>query len=149
MSTLTKIREAAELRAKALEEATEEARKVLKPALETFMQEHPDVLAIGWVQYTPYFNDGEPCEFSVGDLHAFPKSKEDEGSVDDSFYEKPWVYCYGSGKETGFSPETWGALVDLRRTLQSCEDELEAVFGDSVKVTVTASGVDIEFYDHD
>lgn len=26
---------------------------------------HPDLLALQWTQYTPYFNDGEPCEFGV------------------------------------------------------------------------------------
>lgn len=26
------------------------------------------VLGVGWTQYTPYFNDGDPCVFGVGDL---------------------------------------------------------------------------------
>jgi len=29
--------------------------------------EHPTIQTISWTQYTPYFNDGEPCEFSVHD----------------------------------------------------------------------------------
>ena len=30
----------------------------------------PEIAALRWRQYTPYFNDGEPCTFSVNDLYA-------------------------------------------------------------------------------
>lgn len=29
--------------------------------------ESPVVMALGWDQYTPYYNDGEPCTFRVGE----------------------------------------------------------------------------------
>lgn len=33
-------------------------------------EENPRLRAICWTQYTPYFNDGEPCEFRMGEINA-------------------------------------------------------------------------------
>lgn len=43
--------------------------------------EHPTIQTISWTQYTPYFNDGEPCEFSVHDC---------AGSILINGEEYPW-----------------------------------------------------------
>jgi hypothetical protein len=47
------------------------------------------VEAIRWHQYTPYFNDGEPCEFSVGEATVNLDEKfganEAEGDYEDGF----------------------------------------------------------------
>jgi hypothetical protein len=41
------------------------------------------VHAITWLQYTPYFNDGEACEFSVHHPYALHKPLDDEDVLDD------------------------------------------------------------------
>jgi hypothetical protein len=129
---------------KAIEEkAREEAKQILAPGLQQFMKEHPEVKAIGWTQYTPYFNDGDPCEFSVGEIFA---SIADER--DDSLYGDGWVELY-SKPEEGFSAETWTALIELNKTLSGSDEELLAAFGDHVKVIVTHEGVEVEEFDHD
>lgn len=38
----------------------------LEPLLRAVLND-PTIHSIGWYQYTPYFNDGEPCTFSVGE----------------------------------------------------------------------------------
>lgn len=38
-------------------------------AAKAFFEACPGVQAIAWTQYTPYFNDGDPCVFSVGELY--------------------------------------------------------------------------------
>lgn len=129
---------------KAIEEkAREEAKAILAPGLQQFMKEHPEVTAIGWTQYTPYFNDGETCEFSVGEIYA---SIAEERA--DSFYDEGWVELYNKTAE-GFSDATWAALQGLNKTLSGAEYELLAAFGDHVKVVVTQEGVEVEEYDHD
>ena len=47
---------------------------------ETFIQiatsavnEHPTIGMLCWAQYTPYFNDGDECVFSVRDIYAYSK----------------------------------------------------------------------------
>jgi hypothetical protein len=45
------------------------------------------VKAATWHQYTPYFNDGEPCEFSVYDLSVTNNEEVAENWLDDNFHE--------------------------------------------------------------
>lgn len=41
-------------------------KEVLKEQIDGLFDKWGDKLeSIGWVQYTPYFNDGDTCEFSV------------------------------------------------------------------------------------
>lgn len=129
---------------KAIEDAArEQAKAILAPGLKEFMEAHPSVKAIGWTQYTPHFNDGDPCTFGVHGLHA---SASDER--DDDFYGEGWHELYGKTAE-GFSNESWAALHELEKALTGAEPELEAAFGDHVRVIVTRDGVDIEEYSHD
>ncbi|WPH58224.1 hypothetical protein SEA_ALONE_136 [Streptomyces phage Alone3] len=45
------------------------------------------IKAVTWHQYTPYFNDGEPCEFSVYDLCVTSNEEVAEHWVNGDFYE--------------------------------------------------------------
>jgi len=53
----------------------EAAQNELKPALKSALLELkevvPQINKIEWTQYTPYFNDGEPCEFMINDIYFF------------------------------------------------------------------------------
>lgn len=52
-----------------------------KEIFKEFFDNYPEIQAIGWEQYTPYFNDGEPCVFSVGEKSFLDQdtSLEDAG----------------------------------------------------------------------
>ena len=48
-----------------------------------FFKNNPEIVNVGWTQYTPYFNDGDPCVFSVGDFYFQTKTEaEDEDAPD-------------------------------------------------------------------
>lgn len=49
--------------AKAFMKAT--GKEALQEAFTEFFNKHPEATAIVWTQYVPYFNDGDPCVFSV------------------------------------------------------------------------------------
>jgi hypothetical protein len=136
---LEELKGLSERRAKAIEAFQEGAKKLIEPTLKNFMQEHKTVQSIRWRQYTPYFNDGEPCVFSVHELEALPVGRDDG---------EDWDYIYGKA-ENGYDEADWGGLVELSKTLQGMQDELEAVFGDHVQVIVTRDGVEVEEYEHD
>jgi hypothetical protein len=54
----------------------------------------PGVEAVRWQQYTPYFNDGEPCEFNVYDfLVRIVGDADDSGDYEDGFRSS--LYDYG------------------------------------------------------
>jgi len=60
-----------------------------------FFKSHPEIKAVYWCQYTPYFNDGDPCVFNVGEVCL--SNIEDFESNDnfDGYYES-----YIDGKYT-------------------------------------------------
>jgi hypothetical protein len=66
-------------------EMQENSKVLMKEAFREFFEKYDVVDNIFWTQYTPYFNDGESCEFSVGDAYLVLKDDEDaceyEGST--------------------------------------------------------------------
>ncbi len=76
-------------------------KEELGPYFEAVLSD-PTVEAIRWTQYTPYFNDGDPCIFSAAGLYVLPDGAKDDTEDDD--YEgygeeesASWVsvdYCY-------------------------------------------------------
>lgn len=211
------------LRAKAREEATQ----IISLSFKEFFEKYGDLVhAIYWMQYTPYFNDGEACEFSVNDpCIALKKQDEDEDydySYDGEFiydqddleslhkklqehlewkadpiafatirlndYKKsygrdPWRNSYGysymsddaardkwlreykphytseedirseiaiAEKIIAQAPDLKKDFKEISRFIMSLDDDLmEGLYGDHVKVIVTADGVEVEEHDHD
>lgn len=81
----------------------ETSKQVFHKAISAFFQKYPEVEALRWNQYTPYFNDGDTCEFSVHDLYFCTKQdlkeiEDGEITLDDLYdlnpYAKPDKYVY-------------------------------------------------------
>lgn len=123
------------------------AQKILGPGLKAFMLENPNIEAVRWAQYTPYFNDGDTCEFGVGELYFKLVGGDPEAGDDGDGFQ--YLSAYTARKEGYIEQDWFKALNELSAALESSEEELLAAFGDHVRVTVTQSGVDIEEYEHD
>jgi len=124
----------------------EEAKTLLTPAILSVFK-FDEVEKVKWTQYTPYFNDGEPCVFSVGDIYVRSnKSTEEEGEEDEGF---EYISSYNKKVPDGFSAEAWAALNELSDALSGMHDVLEEAFGDHVQVFVTREGIEVEEYEHD
>jgi hypothetical protein len=110
---------------KAYEEARDAgAKDALRDHFKGLFELHPDVAAIRWRQYTPYFNDGEPCTFNVCDPEVLlvgrnPEVDEyNEGEEDEEGWEYSWELKHpifrsnstrtscGSSASTSRSPST-------------------------------------------
>ena len=122
-----------------------------------------------WTQYTPYWNDGETCEFSVG-APSFTNAARDDLN-DLSCYEYDgdndaiWVvddlrFVLTSGRDYCESDKQKilaGPPVDIKSCglfssmIQSpeFEDVMKAMFGDHSIVIATRDGFDVEEYDHE
>jgi hypothetical protein len=132
-----------------------EATQLLKEEFKEFFKKVPEVKVIKWTQYTPYFNDGDPCEFSVYGI-TFSNAEGDE-----VFNVSTWGE-YG-GKQKGifafegtyYIPDELKKREEQIKEMESLlhngamEEVLEATFGDHVQVTVTAKGIDVDDYEHD
>jgi len=128
------------------------AKAIIKEVLQKFMQRTPSVKALAWNQYTPWFNDGEPCIFHMGDVYATSEDIDLEDQPD--VYSEPWAeigefYIREYGHIGEFSKEDSQKLVDLANKLNSLQEELQDTFGDHITVLVTSNGVETFEYEHD
>lgn len=76
------------------------SREEFEAALQSVLR-HEEVTGVAWSQYTPYWNDGEPCTFRVGEISfsfaGLTPDKEDEyfdyGWQEDDFEETGRFWC--------------------------------------------------------
>lgn len=116
-----------------------------KDEVQKLLDANPEIHGIKWEQFTPYFNDGEPCEFQVHE-YAIMFSKEDE---DTKTYEL-------SDREYDFAPDSKEAIITkkvhevLNEFNRLPSEILRLLFGDHVEVIATRKGFRVEEYeDHD
>lgn len=122
-----------ELQANGKEALSEEFKKVFEA--------HQDLVAIRWRQYTPYFNDGDACRFSVHDFDMrLTSTPEDAGDEEDGF-EYTW---------TVEDNEQNAAVAEAVRSLGRIDNDVYlTVFGDHCQVTATRDGFEVDEYSHD
>jgi hypothetical protein len=138
--------EIAEQKKKLAEFAKTEGRDAIGAAFAPLFEPPTNLVRIEWTQYTPHFNDGDACVFSVHEptLVADIEGQERE-------HESYWL------KSTRVSDYRDQAVADIG---QPAMDRflalwpipgaiLKAVFGDHVKVTITKDEVTVEEYEHD
>lgn len=128
----------------------EEGEAAVKEVFKEFFEAHSNVESVYWTQYTPYFNDGDPCYFSVHDFHlelaeAETEDEDDEDEDEDNTdYEmSAWYLSRKEDPELKKLGEDLGTLSDIP------DDVLESVFGDHCKVIATRDGFNVKEYSHD
>ena len=132
------------------------AQALFKETTKEFFDKNPNVTAIVWTQYTPYFNDGDTCEFNVND--ATFTNAPDPSNVRWGEYDGDEEKA-ADGSEI-FAWESWGdapeglnvemcKAFDRMICSSEMEDVMKAMFGDHVKVVATREGFDVDDYDHD
>lgn len=108
----------------------DEGEKALTAFFKEYFEKSPNVYGVRWLQYVPYFNDGDACVFQLGCIGVYPTQEE--------FDAKANIYDF----------ETYGE--EPESTLSQIEDILKSVFGEHAKVAVTRTSIESEEYiDHD
>jgi len=147
-----------------LKVAEKSASKDIMDVLKKMMADNPLIAGVKWQQYTPSFNDGEPCEFSIsgpfikfdekisgaGDSAA-DEEQENGGfldanyDIDDDFFkQKSDIFNF---KEIKALKKTVKDVCAVYSHLEAMDDCLESMFGSGVEVIVTKDGVETEDYD--
>ena len=112
-------------------QATAQGKSYLEQAAKVIFDKYPELDGFRWHQYTPSFNDGEPCEFSVSDVEVRMEGDEED--------EYEWKYDDSPGA---------AACEEAAELVHSVDDEqLKDIFGNNIEVTVTRDGVSIDEYD--
>lgn len=135
----------------------EEFLAILQPVLDD-----PTISAVCWKQYTPYFNDGDPCVFRAYLYGASIRGSYDY-EEDDEIDEFPPYSDEGRAAfgRRGYGTDTqyegpdearYDRLTALANAVGdgSFDDVLLTKFGDHAVVKVVPKdGIYIEFYEHD
>lgn len=140
-------------------------RKAFLDCVQGFFVANPMAESVRWYQYTPYFNDGEPCEFTVGKVRLKILDSGTDWDICDA--EELRRRADTNANRQDAAKHVWAIPADQLRILtqeenqlllgfrelassvESNEDLLEIVFGDHAKITVTREQVTIEEFDHD
>lgn len=124
---------------KAYEEARDAgAKDALRDHFKGLFELHPDVAAIRWRQYTPYFNDGEPCTFKVSDPEVLLIGRNPE--VDE--------YNEGEDGEEGWE-YSWELKHPIFKQIELDEDFVRFL-GEHVTITINREmEMTVDEYEHD
>jgi len=123
-------------------------------------EKYPTLESFGWMQYTPYFNDGDATIFSVNTDYI---SINDEYVDDAKWASEVNVINWGTWNRelkvyegrvdepnTNYDPILTSASNEITNFLGNFDNEFYlSKFGDHAEITVTRNGVDISDYDHD
>ena len=155
MSVLESIKEKLAVIAKQKEEMVEALRKDFAPMFEAFFEKSKGKInSFSWVQYTPYFNDGDECIFGVHPDYNFKINGEDTEEME-SLDWRISRYLKGETEKYPLQPEWDIELFKLVEEVQSIlssipEEFMKDLFGDHVEVTVNSDGtIETDGYDHD
>lgn len=107
----------------------DQAKSLFLEASKELFNKNPEMKSFGWEQYAPYFNDGDPCVFSVHSCIVNGYNVDYESSVD--------------GQEP--SEEEYEILKQLIKPVEKLvhtlpKDIMEEVFGADTRVTITPDG---------
>lgn len=114
------------------------------------------VLEFGWRQFTPYFNDGDPCVFGTrGTWVRTDEDGEDAGHDDlDMDYHRSlgtsrWNSKAGRHEDIELSPQKAELHAKCKAMAGAFDEILLEAFGDHADITVKRDGITVEFYEHD
>lgn len=137
---------------------------VFKQQAKGLFEQFPTLEAFSWTQYTPYFNDGDSCEFSVRNDEPLTKFAGQDKLQHNYYSTKKFVI------DTDSAPDKYGRqhhkyveveLTDEQRAANATgaavnaflrqfdEEQYKDMFGDHAQITVTKEGIDVDSYDHD
>jgi len=171
----TKISEANERINELKKQVQKELQAEFNGALAELFDAYPFVKSVSFTAYTPYFNDGDTCEYSVNhdycNFNGYDEDRDVEGEgVDVLKFARETIYVEESNPDYTPSGSKWGnsktkwvkkpnpdfnplykeAVDAFREALAVVdEDNWEEMVDDHVKVTITREGITTDEYDHD
>lgn len=136
-------------------EMMKSGKAAVKAALKEIFDNFPQIEALRWTQYTPYFNDGDACTFSVNEVDLKLVDREIDPELDDDEAgEDGWIDSYSIDevkfiKDNDLRKAITKIVKQFEDAIQSMDEAMEESFGDHVRVIATRSSIEVEEVDHD
>lgn len=142
------------------DQAAQRPLEELRPVLQSVLDDEL-VTAFGWLQYTPYFNDGDPCVFTVHGTWFRTTADSDDLSLHDLaldchpvLADRRWNSQEQRADDIELAPDT----AALRAKCKALEAAVEGgafhqvlleAFGDHAEITVRRDGITVGLHKHD
>lgn len=122
-----------------------------------FFEAAPEIALITWTQYTPYFNDGDPCVFRVGDVWCVPHINMEEYENSGGRYAEEYDIDYHYGDDQYKNKVTPERFIELKNIckkvcdiIYSIDDDMKLMlWEDHVVVNITKDGITTREYEHE
>lgn len=127
----------------------EKVYQLFQQEVEELFRENPDLESFTWSQYTPYFNDGDECVFSVNRENIGINGEEMEyfGDVE---CDVEYRANQADGNDLPALQKKMAHMKAVGMFLNNyTDDDLLDMFEDHAQVTVTRKGATTEYYNHD
>jgi len=129
---------------------TAKSRSVLQEAFARFFELHPQVKTIHWRQWIPGFNDGDPCEFSIGDICFSPVDLDEITSpyFDDEDEDPERESFKGfNGTKPGLDAQFVEDMRAVERMIYNESDTIEFLYGSNSFIRIGNDRYEVEDYD--
>ena len=142
--------------ASAKQQFTERISAAMKSAFQKMFDKEPALQSFSWVQYTPYFNDGEPCKFGVND-DVYYIDINDVNCEDHFSYER---YDPEQNRDVyninPDLPEEWKGLKSptkivgaIQQILRTVDNEVLQALGEGKIIFDRDGSVEADYYEHE
>lgn len=167
MSMQNKLKGLIEVQTNLRKEFQTQAQASFKEVVKEFFDTNTGINLVTWTQYSPYFNDGEACEFSVNEAYFSNVKDVDELTYGEYDGEDETIWSTNNpvqhmntmsawDKETsvkvqataGLNVESIQEFMDILNSSEM-EEIFEVMFGDHVRVTLTREGIEVDEHSHD
>lgn len=150
-------------------------REIIEEKADGLFSKYPQLQTIGWNQFIPYFNDGEPCEFTIYsvsfspikynlshsddslDEQGFSKVNYSENIISDAYgmedyddeINSPFKYEYGDDDRV--NEEMKADMIEFNKFISKENlSYMEKIFGSHAVVLINRDGIQFaEYEDHD
>jgi hypothetical protein len=142
----TSLQKILELKKTYCDEIAKAGKELFAEELKSFFAAHPNVKALRWTQYTPSFNDGDPCRFSLSDVQVQlddPPKRDDDEERD----PEDWENSFEAWDLPDSHAELQAAMRSLSQLLHDAKDACELVFGDGSEIIATREKIEVNEFD--
>lgn len=134
------VTEINELESRVRKAAQDEFRPALQEVVAVLREHVPQVIGVRWAQWVPGFNDGAPCEFTMGDVEFSFMHKGEEVDFEESY----------SPVEDGIVTAEQDAILDqLADAISELESASELAFGPDSQITLNIQTGELELEEYD
>jgi len=139
------------------EEIVNKVKEELPKIIGEMIKDVPEINSVHWVQYIPTFNDGDACEFTIGEVEI----NRNEDGENEKMYESTWYhwgvkYIDREGEKEYTREKLIAKGVDIEKSLlfvkiveliESLDIFLEEAYGQFADISIDKEGaIKIEEY---